>query len=309
MSDTSSTDPANARTPERWARFRFGVVGGLLAAPPAPGELQAQLQRLAAQTWRHPVSGAPVRFGASTIERWYYAARHAPDPVHVLRRKLRSDLGEHPALSPGLREILTTQYRQHPAWSYQLHAENLAVLAQATPDLGPVPSYGSVLRFMKAHGLYKRPRLGPTHSPGARAAEHRFEAREVRSYESEFVNALWHLDFHHGSCRVLLPDGRWGYPLLLGILDDCSRLGCHAQWYLAEGAEDLCHGLGQALQKRALPRALLSDNGSAMIAAETRQGLERLGILHELTLPRSPYQNGKQESWWNQIEGRLLPML
>jgi putative transposase len=34
-----------------------------------------------------------------------------------------------------------------------------------------------------------------------------------------------------------------------------------------------------------------------------------LSILHETTLPNSAYQNGKQESFWGQIEGRLLPML
>jgi len=53
----------------------------------------------------------------------------------------------------------------------------------------------------------------------------------------------------------------------------------------------------------------MSDNGSAMLAAETVQGLARLGIVHETTLPFSPYQNGKQEVFWGQIEGRLLPML
>jgi hypothetical protein len=35
----------------------------------------------------------------------------------------------------------------------------------------------------------------------------------------------------------------------------------------------------------------------------------RLGVLHERTLPYSPYQNGKQESFWGQVEGRLLAML
>jgi hypothetical protein len=95
----------------------------------------------------------------------------------------------------------------------------------------------------------------------------------------------------------------------LGILDDHSRLCCHAQWYLSETAEDLCHGLSQAIQKRQLPRALLTDNGSAMIAAETQQGLLRLSIAAENTLPYSPFQNGKQESFWTQIEGRLVPML
>jgi hypothetical protein len=46
-----------------------------------------------------------------------------------------------------------------------------------------------------------------------------------------------------------------------------------------------------------------------MIAAETVQGLARLGILHERTLPYSAYQNGKQECFWGQVEGRLLAML
>jgi hypothetical protein len=47
-------------------------------------------------------------------------------------------------------------------------------------------------------------------------AEHRFEEREVRSYECAYVNGLWHLDFHHGSVRVLLDTGQWVYPILLG---------------------------------------------------------------------------------------------
>jgi putative transposase len=46
-----------------------------------------------------------------------------------------------------------------------------------------------------------------------------------------------------------------------------------------------------------------------MKAAEVVQGLERLGIIHYPTLEHSPYQNGKQEVFWTQVEGRLLPML
>jgi putative transposase len=295
---------------ERWARFRFSVIGPLLAAPPEWGELRGQLKSLAAKKWLHPITGERVQFGLSTIERWFHTARNEKkDPVQALRRKIRFDQGGHPALSSKVRELLATQYRQHPNWSYQLHTDNLVVLIEKEPTLGTPPSYTSVVRFMRDHGLIKRPRRGPVHSPGARATEHRIETREVRSYESEYLNALWHLDFHHGSLRVLLDKGRWVYPLMLGIIDDHSRLCCHAQWYLAEGTEELCHGLCQALQKRALPRALMSDNGSAMLAAETTEGLARLGIVHEKTLPYAPFQNGKQEAFWNGIEGRLLPML
>jgi transposase InsO family protein len=53
----------------------------------------------------------------------------------------------------------------------------------------------------------------------------------------------------------------------------------------------------------------MTDNGSAMIAHETENGLLRLGIKHDKTLPYSPYQNGKQEAFWTQLEGRLLNML
>ena len=125
-----------ARSHEQWARFRFSVIGPLLAAPPDRGELQEQLQSLAAKKWCHPITGQRVQFGLSTIERWFYTARNEKkDPVQALRRKIRSDQGLHPALSPKVRELLAAQYRQHPNWSYQLHADNLAVLIEKEPTL------------------------------------------------------------------------------------------------------------------------------------------------------------------------------
>lgn len=46
-----------------------------------------------------------------------------------------------------------------------------------------------------------------------------------------------------------------------------------------------------------------------MTSAEFTQGLERLSIHHEPTLPYSPYQNGKQEHFWDVVEERFLAML
>ena len=64
----SVTDPAKR---DRWARLRFSIVGPLLAAPPAAGELQAALVALAAKSWRHPLADKEICFGVSTLERWY----------------------------------------------------------------------------------------------------------------------------------------------------------------------------------------------------------------------------------------------
>jgi len=287
----------------RWARLRLQIIGVLLASPPEDGELRQRIEELAARPWKHPTTGESVRFSFKTIERWFYVARSATDPMAVLARKVPSHAGTHPSVSPALGEAIARQHKEHPRWSFQLHYDNLMALSREQPALAPMPGYATVCRYMKHHALLRARKK--------RRAEgsYDFSVRETRSYEVEHVHGLWHLDFHEGSRAVLSPSGEWRKPQLLGVLDDRSRLCCHLQWYLAETAESLVHGLMQAFHKRGLPRALLTDNGSAMLAAETTEGLERLGIVHHTTLPYSPEQNGKQESFWGQIEGRLLPML
>lgn len=298
------------RIHERWAHLRFSVIGQLLAAPPPKGELRAAIEALAAQPWRHPATGEPVRFGFSTIERWYYRAlKERSDPVGVLRRKRRTDAGQQVAISSAMRQAALAQYAAHKSWSVQLHHDNLAALAETRPELQPVPSYTTLRRFFKANGLDRRRRVTSRQTEGAARAEDRLADREIRSYEAEYVGGLWHWDAHYGSRKVLTARGEWMTPVLFGVLDDRSRLACHLQWYLAESAEVIAHGLSQAFQKRGLPRAGLSDNGTAMTAAEIAQGLARLGILHQTTLPYSPYQNAKQEAFWGPVEGRLMAML
>jgi transposase InsO family protein len=292
-----------------WARFRFSVVGALLSAPSARGELRAALDALAAKTWTHPVTGRDVRYTAKTIERWLYRARREQDdPVGVLRRAVRRDCGKV-TLKPDLIERLTDQYHAYPHWTYQLHYDNLQALVKTDATLGPLRSYSTVRRYMGAQGLVRKPRPQPKKHPGQWLAAQRRERREIRSYETEYVGALWHFDFHHGSLQVVTPRGQWQRPLALGILDDHSRYCPHLQWYLSETTEDLVHGFSQGIQKCGLPRGGMSDNGSAMLAEEFTEGLLRLGILHETTLPYSAYQNGKQECFWAQLEGRLMEML
>jgi putative transposase len=303
------TQTSSSSTGALWARFRFSVVGSLLSSSPARGALQPAICSLAEKTWSHPVTGRDVRFAAVTVARWYYTARRqGNDPVGALRRAVRKDRGKV-SLAAALAERLRLQHCDHPHWSYRLHYDNLAARVKVDPTLGRLPSYSTVRRYMQAHGLMRKPRHRSHERPGEARAEQRRQTREIRSYEATHVGALWHLDFHHGSESVLTAGGRWLRPIALAILDDHSRLCCHAQWYMTETAGDLVHGLSQAIQKRGLPRALLTDNGSAMVAEEVAEGLLRLGIVHERTLPYSPYQNGKQEAFWGTLEGRLLKML
>jgi hypothetical protein len=162
---------------------------------------------------------------------------------------------------------------------------------------------------MKARGLFKSRRHPNAERPEAQRVQAHFDTREIRSYESPFVGGLWHLDFHHAPRKIITPGGEWRTPIALGIHDDYSRLCCHLQWYLTEQAEDLVHGLCQALEKRGLPRRAIMDNGPAMIAHEVVEAFPRLSIIQDLTLPYSPFQNGKEEVFWGQVDGRFLAML
>jgi putative transposase len=292
-----------------WARLRFSIIGGMLSSPPSRGELGPELERLSKKMWKHPVTGEWVFIGASTIERWYYQARKVSDPVDALTRKLRADAGQNRVMSAVLLSALEQQYLAHRGWTRKLHADNLWALCAHEPErYGPAPSYSTVRRRMDACGWYKKKiKRNPT-AGQIRAAE-RLESLEVRSYEATHVNALWHLDFHEAKRRIVDALGNWHTLVCLCILDDLSRLCCHIQWYLHESAENLIHGLSQAFHKRGLPRSQMLDRGAAMRAEETKNGLAVLGVSYEPTLEYSPYQNGKQETFWGTLEGRLMAMI
>jgi len=304
-------DPKTKRSSnERWAEFRFGVVGALLSSPPGRGELQRALTELAARSWKHPITGEPRRYGVATIERWYHRCRDERGSVlDALRRRTRKDISSSRALDDRVKEILHEQHRQNPSWSYQLHADNVRAKIGLERAVIYVPSDTTIRRWMQQSGLFKIARNRGQNRDGALAARDRVAAKEVRSFENEYVGGLWHLDFHHCSRQVLVPAGKWWTPVCVAVLDDHSRIACHVQWYLNENTESLVHAFSQAIQKRGLPRSLLTDNGSAMTSAEFTEGLLRLGIVGDTTLPYSPWQNGKQERFFSIVEGRLIAML
>jgi transposase InsO family protein len=299
MSDETST-PARVR----WARLRFAIIGPLLSAPAEAGDLAPRIAELAGRAWRHPTTGESIRFSAKSVERWYYAARAEQDPIRALERKVPKHAGTHPSVTEAVAEVIQTLRRQHPRWSYKLVHDNLLAVGRERPELGLLPGYATVARFMKHHGLakHRRPRRHEQASD--------FVPRERRLFEVAHVHGLWHCDFHVAKRKVICANGDLAPVSLFAVLDDHSRLCCHAQWYVGDGTtEFFVHGLCQAFGKRGLPRALLSDNGAPMLAAESREGLERLSIEHHTTLVQTPEQNGKQEVFFASVEGRLMPML
>ena len=107
----SASDEHGRRIPDRWAQLRHAVIGSLLASPPERGALEGRLTALAAQPWTHPVTGDRVRFGRSTIERWFLKARkERRDPLAALARKVRRDRGLPTAIGSALAARIVAQY-------------------------------------------------------------------------------------------------------------------------------------------------------------------------------------------------------
>jgi putative transposase len=121
---------------QRWAQFRFSVIGELLSCPPQKGQLQKAIGR-----WPKKTTGTPLiptkgsRFGASTIERWYYKAKDARirSPFWVVKSaRMQVSAGRCPRLVTRIKN----QYETYPRWNVQLHYDNLKVVAKEKAEPG-----------------------------------------------------------------------------------------------------------------------------------------------------------------------------
>jgi len=274
--------------------FRYGIISELLSRPPSEGELATRLREISEKYFTPPWDAEPIKISVRTLERWYAAARKAERPSEILQPKIRTDRGQSRVLTEEHKSWLADYCIKFPSWSVQLLFDNLVSESLKSKE----PSYSTVLRYLRKQGFR-------TYS----SRNKNYKAKEIRSYEVEFVGQMWHMDFHKGSRMVVTESGEFKQPICMAIVDDKSRLVCHVQWFLNETAEVLVHGLIQAIQKRGLPRTFYSDNGSAMKAEEFKAGLIALDIKQEHTLPYAAYQNGKQEAFWQPLEGRLIKML
>ncbi len=74
-------------------------------------------------------------------------------------------------------QTLTIQYREHPGWAAQLHYDNLQAALQGHDVM--LPSYPTIRRYLKAHGLFRQARPKRA-TAGAIAARDRLERLEVQ---------------------------------------------------------------------------------------------------------------------------------
>ena len=138
---------------------------------------------------------------------------------------------------------------QHPSLAISTlvrHLKESGVLQPGTFSLS------SVYRLLAREGL-DRPRLiaegsGPT-----------------KAFETELANALWMADVMDGP--TLRVGGRVVHTFLFALLDDCSRLVPHGQYYDNEKFGPLLDCVKEAFKRRGLPEKLYTDQGKIFTCA------------------------------------------
>lgn len=165
--DQSQPTEEKAVASRPWAEFRLAVVGHLAFCELEPGRLEAELKALSARKWKHPISGRKIKFGYSTIQRWYYIILHNPDARLRALSKRRCDVGLFRSLSKTVCRFLAKQANGHSSRSYAEHHRNL-IRYMKQHDWGPPPAYSSVRYYLKSLGCSRN---GSTHANTARLEE------------------------------------------------------------------------------------------------------------------------------------------
>lgn len=273
---------------EAIALFRHGVIGSLLGRDFAHGELSAELRALSQQRWRPPGSTVTHRYGASTIERWYYAYRARG--LAGLTPQLRSDAGRGRMLDAATAGMLLDIRREHPRASSPLILRTL--VAQGVLAEGQI-SAATLNRLYAEHGLRRE---GRKSLPGA--------PRERRRWSTSQPGVLWHGDVCHGPTL----DGR--IPVRIhALLDDHSRYVVALDVYTREREVEMLDLLGKALVRVGKPQALYLDNGSTYIGDRLQAVCARMGMGLRHAQPGDPEARGKMERFWRTLREQCLDFI
>ena len=225
-------------------------------------------------------------YAAATLEGWYYDWRH--EGFAGLQRQPRSDKGTRKALSPEQCEAILAARRQYPQLTIQVLVRQL--LAQGVLTAGAF-SLPTVYRLLAAHQLDAHslkhappPASGPT-----------------KAFECALPNELWMTDLMFGP--TLKPaTGPVLHTRLFALLDDCSRLVPHAQYYPSEKLCWFLDCLRQGLARRGFPDKLYTDRGKIFTSHHLQIVCANLGVRLCHAKPYAAWSKGKMERWFRTLQ-------
>jgi putative transposase len=232
-------------------------------------------------------------YSASTLESWYYDWRH--QGFEALQRQVRKDKGSRKALSPEQCDALVEWRKKYPQLKVKVLVRQLIEQGVLEPGTFSMPS---VYRLLAEHQLdaHSMKHLPPPCSGPTKA------------FECALANELWMTDLMFGP-SLKLASGKIIHTRLFALLDDCSRLVPHAQYY---ESEKLCWFLdcfGQGLARRGFPDKLYTDQGKIFTSYHLQIVCANLGVRLAHAKPFAAWSKGKVSYCTSSARSRREPRL
>ena len=214
--------------------------------------------------------GFARQFTWRTISTWLY--RYKIGGVTTMENKPRSDRGRtRKVLLEDLQEAVD-QARQ------RLH--------------GKFPTMQALYRYCIEQELLTRSQVAPNtfrrlvrqHDMLKPSADS--ENKHRLAFAKAHANEMWQADTLFGP--YVENNGTPTQSKLIAFIDDCSRVCCHGQFFIAENTATLIEALRAAFYKRGVPQSLYVDNGSIYTSKEIIQICARVGCL----LHHAPIRDG-----------------
>ena len=280
---------ADENPDEARALARFAAVQAVVQAVQNGNSLAYACQQAALQAWDGRL------FAAATIEDWYYAYKRGK--FAALQNQPRSDKGQNKALDPAAVEALCQLRRAHPTMTVK--ALTAELLRQGVLTAGTF-SDSTLQRRLAEAGLDRQ---------SLRAGSGLIGGGPTKAFELPLPNLLWMADCMHGP--ALKSEG--GAPVqrtfLFALVDDCSRLCVHGQFYPQERLYGFLDTVRQAIQTRGLPDKLYTDNGAAFRSQHLSIVCANLGIRLLHCKPYHSWSKGKIERFFSTVQMQFLPTL
>jgi transposase InsO family protein len=180
-------------------------------------------------------------------------------------------------------------------------------VVKADPDAGIGKVQGALYRqgFLQmaretVRNLLRRNGVGPQEVKLKR----RNKPIRVRSFERACPNDLWQTDI-----MTFMLKGQYRV-YLIGFMDDNSRFLVGWGLYRFQKGENVMEVFRAAIEKRGMPKEVLSDNGrqyhSWRGTSKFTSMLTKLGIRHIRSRPYHPQTCGKIESFWRNLNQECL---
>ncbi len=287
MKISSPSLPSDENPRDSRALARFAAVQIVAQAIQHGAALVQAAQQASQQPWDGRF------FSAATIEDWYY--KHQRGKFAALQDRPRSDRGTHKALDPAAVEALLKLRREYPKLTVRALIAQLVRLGVL--QLGTF-SESTILRRLAEAGLDRQSLRAGSGLLGG----------PTKAFELPLPNLLWMADCMYGP-TLQLSAGQTQRTFLFALIDDCTRLLIHGQFYPQERLEGFLDTLRQAVQSRGLPDKCYTDNGACFKSQHLAIVCANLGIRLLHCKPYHAWSKGKIERWFQGCQSQFLPAL